>query len=152
MSEESKEITTTTNTTGAIQSFADVLMQDVTEQGYYATFAVETMDDKKVLYAARNDNELLRDHMGEVIEVVQFVIDTQKISDPEVGAKTVPCVHIIAEDGTCYQSASTGVVDSVCKIISTFGMPDTWGAPLRVACKETTTNNGFRYKYLQVLQ
>lgn len=152
MSEHTETAEIITTNSGAIQSFSDTLMADVTEQGYYATFKIETMEDKKILYAARNDNELLRDHMGEVIEVAQFVIDTQKINDAEFGSKTVPCLHIIATDGTCYQSASSGVVESACKIISTFGMPDTWDEPINVACKETTTNNGFRYKFLQVLQ
>lgn len=139
------------NTTGTIVSFSDTLMQDVTEQGYWASFPVSTMEDKKVLYSARNDNELLKDHMGEVLPLVGIVIDTQVINDPTVGAKTVPCVHLICEDGKVYQSSSSGVVRSACEIISSFGMPDTWGEALGVACKETTTAKGFRFKYLAVV-
>lgn len=132
-----------------ITSFADNLMVDVTEQGYWASFKVETMDDKKVLFAARNDNAMLKDHMGEVIDLVGVVIDTKTINDAQVGAKTVPCVHLIDASGKVYQSASTGVVNSACDIMSTFGMPDTWGdEPLQVVCKETTTNSGNRFKYL----
>lgn len=139
------------NATGTIVSFSDTLMQDVTEQGYWASFPVETMEDKKVLYSARNDNELLKDHMGEVLPLVGIVIDTQVINDPTVGAKTVPCVHLITEGGTVYQSASGGVVRSACEIISSFGMPETWGEALEVACKETTTAKGYRFKYLAVV-
>lgn len=131
-----------------ITTFADTLMQDVTEQGYWASFPVETMDDKKKLFAARNDNELLRDHMGEVIDLVNIVIDTQVINDVNFGPRSVACVHLIAEDGTIYQSTSTGVVNKACDLISNFGMPDTWNGPLSVVCKETTTAKGYRYKYL----
>lgn len=136
---------------GAIVSFSDTLMQDVTEQGYWASFPVSTMEDKKVLYSARNDNELLKDYMGVVLQLVGLVIDTQVINDPTVGAKTVPCVHLITESGTVYQSASGGVVRSACEIISSFGMPETWGEPLDVVCKETSTAKGYRFKYLAVV-
>lgn len=148
--EETKEIVATTST-NQITSFADVLMTDVTEQGYWASFPVETMDDKKTLYAARNDNKMLRDFEGDSIEVAAFVLDTVQINDPEVGLKRVPAAHIISTDGIAYQSAATGVVNSVCDIISNFGLPDTWDEPLSVVVKETTTRNGFRYKYLSVL-
>ena len=135
-----------------IMSFADTLMTDVTEQGYWASFPVVTMEDKKILYSARNDNELLRDHMGEEIDLAGIVLDTQVINDATVGAKTVPCVHLIATNGKVYQSASSGVVNSACDIISNFGTPDTWGdETVTVVCKETTTNNGFRYKFLAVV-
>ena len=133
------------------RSFKENLLVDVNEQGYYATFDVETMADKKRLFSARNDNKLLRDHMNEQIEVEGFVIDTKQINDSELGVKTVPCVHIISVDGNVYQSASTGVVSSVCEIISSFGRPDTWTEPVHVECRETTTAQGFRYKYLDVV-
>ena len=106
------------------------------------------MEDKKRLFSARNDNEMLKDHMGEVIPLVGIVLDTVVISDATVGAKNVPCAHLISDDGTVFQSASSGVVKSACDIISNFGMPDTWGGPLDIACKETTTQKGFRYKFL----
>lgn len=132
-------------------SFADNIMLDVKEQGYYATFSVEDMADKKKLFAARNANELLREHMGDEIEVENFVIDTQTINDADTGAKTIPCVHIISTDGKVYQSGSTGVIKSVFDIISSFGLPETWDESITVKCIETHTANGFRYKQLEVL-
>lgn len=134
-----------------VASFKDDIMSDVREQGYYATFAVETMDDKKLLYRARNDNEMLKDVGENVIKLVGLVLDTAQINDEQVGAKTVPTVHLIDESGRVYQSSSSGVVTSAIKIISSFGMPETWDEPLQVVCKETTTAKGFRYKYLSVL-
>lgn len=132
-------------------SFADNIMLDVKEQGYYATFAVESMADKKKLFAARNANELLREHMGEDIDVENFVIDTQQINDAETGAKTIPCVHILGADGKVYQSGSTGVIKSVFDIISSFGLPDTWDEVITVRCVETNTAQGYRYKQLEVV-
>lgn len=149
--EETEETALAQSRPMQITTFADNLMQDVTEQGYWASFPVESMDDKKRLFAARNDNELLRDHMGEVIKLVDIVLDTQVINDVQFGARSVGCVHLIADDGTVYQSTSTGVVNKACDIISNFGMPDTWGGPLEVECKETTTQRGYRYKYLAVV-
>lgn len=137
--------------TNELMSFSDVLMADVTERGYWASFPVETMEDKKRLYVARNDNDLLRDYMGDEIEVKDIVIDIQQVNDAQVGAKNVPCVHIVSVDGTVYQSLSSGVVTSACDIMSTFGTPDTWTEPLSVVCKETNTANGYRYKYLAVV-
>ena len=151
---ENTEMTVVENTSLVknMQSFADLLMCDVTEKGYWASFPVETMEDKKALYAAKNDNEMLKNHMGEVIQLVGLVIDTQMINDPQVGARKVPCVHLIDVDGVAYQSASSGVVNSACDIMATFGLPETWGnEPLNVVCKETPTNSGYRYKYLAVV-
>lgn len=148
--EESAELATTDNRGMQVTTFAENLMRDVSEQGYWASFEVSTMEEKKVLFAARNDNELLRDHMGEVIPLVGIVLDTRSINDIQYGIRNVPCVHLIAEDGKVYQSTSQGVVEKACEIISSFGMPDTWGGAIEVVCKETTTNAGFRYKYLSV--
>ena len=149
---ETTAIATANTQTGMAVSFMSNLMADVAEQGYWASFEVNTMEEKKVLYAARHDNLMLKDHMGEIIELAGIVLDTQTINDPTVGAKIVPCVHLIATDGKVYQSASGGVVNSACDIISDFGLPETWGdEPVSVACKEITTNSGNRYKYLTVL-
>lgn len=142
------EIEIVTQAPTGITSFSDVLMQDVTEQGYWASFKVETMEDKKRLYSARNDNLLLKDFMGVVIEVKDIVLDTQTVNDANFGAKTVPCCHIVSIDGNTYQSLSSGVVRSACDLMSSFGMPETWDEPLQVVCKETDTNQGYRYKYL----
>lgn len=151
MTETTETAIQTTTNQQQITSFADTLFVDVTEQGYWASFPVETMEDKKILYSARNDNIMLRDFDGDKIEVAGFVLDTVQINDPEVGLKRVPAAHIIAADGKVYQSAATGIVNSVCDIISNFGTPDTWTEPVFVSVKETTTRNGFRYKYLTVL-
>ena len=135
----------------AIASFSDTLMSDVTEQGYWASFPVVTMDDKKKLYIAKNDNELLKDYMGIDLELVDLVFDIRQISDPQMGAKNVPCVHLICNDDKAYQSTSSGVVNFACEIVATFGMPDTWDAPIKFRCEETNTNSGYRYKFLKVL-
>ena len=49
---ENETALATYGTPGQIASFSDALMTDVTEQGYWASFPVETMEDKKVLFAA----------------------------------------------------------------------------------------------------
>ena len=147
---EDMAITTAGANTGIV-SYGDQLMADVSEQGYFSSFPVETFEDKKKLYQARNDNELLRDYMDKPIEVVGFVIDTQTINDAEFGAKSVPCLHIVGADGTCYQSTSSGVVKSAIDIMTSFGMPDTWAEPVHVVCYETNTRNGYRYKQLRVV-
>lgn len=153
MSEETMEITTqnTELASNTVTSFKDNLFTEMREQGYWASFAVETMEDKKNLYRARNDNELLKDHMDEPIAIAGIVLDTVQINDEQVGAKTVPCVHIIDITGRVFQSSSSGVVTSACDIISSFGMPDTWDEPLQVACHETNTAKGYRYKYLALV-
>ena len=139
----------TTNDQNAVMTFSDALMQDVCEQGYWASFDVQTMEDKKVLFSAREDNLLLKDFMGVVIPLVGVVIDTVEVNG-ENGLRAVPCVHLIAEDGKVYQSARNGVLKTTCKLISSFGNPSTWTEPLDVVCKETTTAKGFRYKFLSL--
>lgn len=147
---EETAITATANDQNAMMTFSDALMQDVCEQGYWASFPVETMEDRKVLFSAREDNLLLKDHMGEVIPLVGVVIDTVEVNG-ESGLKSIPCVHLIAEDGNVYQSVSSGVLKTTCKLISSFGNPSTWTEPIDVVCKETTTAKGFRYKYLGIV-
>lgn len=154
MTEEIMEIQTATGVelgAPSMTSFRDDLMTDVREQGYWASFAVETMEDKKNLYRARNDNELLKDLGDTPITLVGVVFDVTQVNDPDVGAKTLPCVHLIDQTGRVYQSSSSGVVNSACDIISSFGLPDTWDEPLQVVCRETNTAKGYRYKYLSVV-
>ena len=135
-----------------ISGYQNAIMADVSEQGYYSTFKVETMADKKKLYRAKSDAKMLRDFMGVAIEVADFILAPQTINDADTGAKTVVAAYIVATDGVTYQSASTGVVKSVCTILSDFGNPSTWDEPLFVECKETYTAQGFRYKFLTVVE
>lgn len=133
-------------------SFADSLIADAVKNGYYATFDVKTTADKKRLYNARNNSETLSGSVGDVIEVADFVIDVITINDAQTKQpKQVPAVHIIDTDGKSWQSASTGVINSVCNIISSFGTPSEWDEPLQVCVKETRTTSNMPFKFLDVL-
>lgn len=150
--ETNAEETAITATNGfTMTSYAQNLMNEVREKGYYATFPVETMDDKKKLFHAKNDNIMVSTlPIGSKIDVEDFVIDAVQINNPSGGLDTVPAVHIITPEGNVYQSASSGIVKSVCDIIASFGEPSTWDSTLTVIVKEIQTRNGFRYKFLDV--
>ena len=130
--------------------FAQKIVQEVNEQGFYTTLDVSTMSGKKTLYSATNASVLLRDYMETPIAIVNITFAPSEISDEDGNPLTTLGVFLTDENGTTYSSTSTGVLKSAMRILANFGEPTEWGGPLTVVCKETNTSKGRRYKFLDV--
>lgn len=130
--------------------FAQKIVQEVNEQGFYTTLDISTMSGKKALYSATNASVLLRDYMETPLEIVNITFAPSEISDEDGNPLTTLGVFLTDENGTTYSSTSTGVLKSAMRILANFGDPTAWGETLTVVCKETNTSKGRRYKFLDV--
>lgn len=130
--------------------FAQKIVQEVNEQGFYTTLDIATLEGKKKLYSATNASVLLRDYMETPLPITAITFSPSEISDEDGNPITTLGVYLTDENGQTYSSTSTGVLKSAMRILAQFGEPDTWGEPLNVVCKETNTAKGRRYKFLDV--
>ncbi len=130
--------------------FAQKIVQEVNEQGFYTTLDIETMDGKKKLYSATNACDLLREYMETPLHIVAITFSPSEISDEDGNPITTLGVYLTDENGQTYSSTSTGVLKSAMRILAQFGEPETWGGALTLVCKETNTSKGRRYKFLDV--
>ena len=130
--------------------FAQKIVQEVNEQGFYTTLDISTMEGKKALYSATNASQLLRDFMETLLEITNITFAPSEISDEDGNPLTTLGVFLTDENGTTYSSTSTGVLKSAMRILAQFGEPTEWGEPLSIVCKETNTSKGRRYKFLDV--
>ena len=130
--------------------FAQKIVQEVNEQGFYTTLDIATLEGKKKLYSATNASVLLRDYMETPLPITAITFSPSEISDEDGNPFTTLGVFLTDKDGQTYSSTSTGVLKSAMRILAQFGEPDTWGEPLNVVCKETNTAKGRRYKFLDV--
>lgn len=130
--------------------FAQKIVQEVNEQGFYTTLDIATLEGKKKLYSATNASVLLRDYMETPLPITAITFSPSEISDEDGNPITTLGVYLTDENGQTYSSTSTGVLKSAMRILAQFGEPDTWGGALTVVCKETNTSKGRRYKFLDV--
>lgn len=130
--------------------FAQKIVQEVNEQGFYTTLDITSIEGKKALYSATNASQLLRDFMETPLEITNITFAPSEISDEDGNPITTLGAFLTDEKGNTYSSTSTGVLKSAMRILAQFGEPSEWDEPLTVVCKETNTSKGRRYKFLDV--
>lgn len=138
------------NALAAGNGFAQKIVEQVNDYGFYTTLDVTSMEGKKKLYSATNASVLLRDYMETPLPITAITFSPSEISDEDGNPITTLGVYLTDENGQTYSSTSTGVLKSAMRILAQFGEPDTWGGALTVVCKETNTSKGRRYKFLDV--
>lgn len=132
-------------------TFADRIMQEVSEAGFFATFDTSKVEGQKKLYKATNASKLLREYMETPLAVVDFVFSPTTVTTEQGETEQVMGVYLMDKDGTAYVSSSNGVIRSALQIIAMFGNPAEWEEPLEVVCRESNTAKGRRYKYLDLV-
>lgn len=132
------------------ETFADRIINQVREAGFYATFDTSERSGQVKLYKATNASKLLREYMETPLAIVDFVFTPTAVTTETGETEQVMGVYLVDADGTTYVSSSNGVIRSAIQIISMLGEPATWGEPLKVVCRESNTAKGRRYKYLDL--
>lgn len=108
----------------------------------YCSFPIESAEDKVKLFNMTTDpDKSLGDCIGDVIAVTDVYVEVvdltpkddsgQPIGEPQQAPRTI----LITEDGTSYACVSTGVYNSLCRLIGIFGMP-TWKVPIKLKVKQ----------------
>jgi hypothetical protein len=106
-----------------------------------------SLESKALVFNAMNDTDYaLRDYVGKVIEITNFVAHKIELTDERTGEITnaTRCVFI-DKDGKTYGTVSSGINQSMVKLFGTVGFPATWENPLPIKVMEKTGRKGFRF-------
>lgn len=106
-----------------------------------------TLESKALVFNAMNNTDYaLRDYVGKIIEITNFVAHKIQIEDERTGEITnaTRCVFI-DKDGKTYGTVSSGINQSMVKLFGTVGFPATWENPLPIKVMEKTGRKGFRF-------
>lgn len=151
MADEMMIVEQETGITKHEETFADRIINQVREAGFYATFDTSERTGQVKLYKATNASRLLREYMETPLAIVDFVFTPTAVTTETGETEQVMGVYLIGDNGATYVSSSNGVIRSSIQIISMLGEPATWGEPLMVVCRESNTAKGRRYKYLDLV-
>lgn len=126
---EALEVVTPTVANGMIADFASAA------PSFYCSFVPSTDAGKRQLYNAMNNADVqLADHIGQVINMRDIIIEPVEITKEDSGeVVTAPRCIIIDTDGNSYTCVSTGIYNALRRLCTVFGMP-TWpdGLPVKV--------------------
>ncbi len=150
MADEMMIVEQETAITNSGETFADRIINQVREAGFYATFDTSERAGQVKLYKATNASKLLRDYMETPLAIVDFVFTPTAVTTEAGETEQVMGVYLVDSGGTTYVSSSNGVIRSAIQIISMLGEPSTWTEALHVVCRESNTAKGRRYKYLDL--
>lgn len=119
-------------------------------KGFCSMVAVD-VNAKKSLFNATSNPEKISKMIGKTIDLLHFYVEViQVVSDQTGEICNVPRVVLIDSQGNGYQAVSVGMYNSLKRIVSMFGMPETWDAPLTVEVQQIDVKNGRTFNLLMV--
>lgn len=140
------DVVETTGTT----ALANITAKEAFTEGmdYFTFMNLEDPETKLAVYSAiQNPDYKLRDwaadNPGQSIALANALIHPVKLNDEETGevVNSWRCILFDA-DGNTYVAVSEGVVNSLQKLFSIVGPPDTWDKPINMIPKELKTRKG----------
>ena len=103
----------------------------------------------KIYNAVNKSGEKIDDHKGEVLNITNFAAHKVELADDDGVIIEALRIVLIAEDGTCYESVSKGVMSSLEKIFSIVGVAP-WTPALPIIPKEVKTRKGYKVLTLEL--
>lgn len=127
------------NTALMVDDYDSNIMQNM-DLGHYYSIVPETQEEKIALYnAINNPDKRLGDHINMVIEVKDILVEVVQLEQEETGElQNCPRIIIIDSKGTSYQCVSVGIFSALKRIMTLFGEPRTWKAPIKIKVLQTT--------------
>ena len=109
----------------------------------YCSKQSETNEEKKELFnALEKCDVLLNDCVGQEIMMKDLYIEGRNVID-ETGKSRVKFRTIIFdENGQTYATGSYGIYNILKKIITIYGLPTEWQAPIKVQVAKRPIDNG----------
>lgn len=101
----------------------------------------------RIFNAMNNPNERVSNHINEVIEVQDYLIEMSEIEDTDAygnglgSYSTVPRVVLVAPDGTSYQAVSYGIANAVRNVCIVCGSAP-WVPAVKLKIKQVPTKRG----------
>lgn len=120
---------------------ANELIKVENEMGSWASFKVETKEEKIMVYnGISNPDKKLADCIGQIVLVKDIYVEMSTMVNKETGETDVaPRIVLFDKDRHSYQAVSFGIFNSLKRIFDIFGTPDTWSEPLGMRVKQITT-------------
>lgn len=117
------------------------MMEAAVYGGAYCSLPMTTDEEKKLVFNAVNRaTKKLREAVNITIPMKGLYIEPVEMAERDESGEYVengrmsiaPRIIIFAEDGTTYGCCSLGAYNSLKRIISMFGLPDTWEKPVKI--------------------
>lgn len=145
MNEESKVLNEEMKELPVTEEQAPVAMLDTFKQGsldFFSTKQLKNEGDKKIVYNALTTNgQVISDHVGDKIRIVDVVAYPVKFVDENSGDLIEALrVALIDDKGISWTATSAGIANSVQKLMSIYGAP-TYNPPVEVQIKQIKSRN-----------
>ena len=125
--------------TESIKSAAEVMATGMS----YTDMDLSDVSVAKDFYNAVSQPDMaLKECVNIPIAMAHVSIEVCELHNEENGDTVAPRVVIVDKDGKSYQSVSVGVYQSLKRIFTLFGTPDSWKEPLTVVPMLTSTKKG----------
>lgn len=119
-------------------------------KGFCSMVAVDTKA-KKTLFNATSNPQKISAMIGKRIDLLHFYVEIIQVVSEQTGEiVNVPRVVLIDAKGNGYQGVSIGLYNALKRIVSMFGMPETWESPLTVEVQQIELKNGRTFNLLMV--
>ena len=114
------------------------------KQNVYCSKTVESEEDKKELFnALETCDALLNDCVGTEIEIKDIYVEEREVVDEETGELKKKYRTILFDaSGQTYATGSYGIYNIIKKIVTIYGLPETWENPLKVKVAKRLIGNG----------
>ena len=139
----------------ALKNAPVIVKRDVAEGGMFAS--VNEPDEfrrKALTFNATQESVPMRALIdsGEAIKPKGIIVRVDQIEAEDGTVDNVPCVILIAEDGTAYMSHSAMILNSVAALIATYGEDVAqWPDGIRLAAIEVPSQRGRRFHRLKIV-
>ena len=98
---------------------------------------------KATLFNATGNPEKVTSMIGKTIDLLHFYVEVIQVVSEQTGELcNVPRVVLIDKSGKGYQAVSIGMYNAIKRIVSMYGLPETWDEPLTVEVQQIETKNG----------
>lgn len=120
---------------------ANELIKVENEMGSWASFKVETKEEKIMVYnGISNPDKKLADCIGMTVMVKDIYVEMSTMVNKETGETDIaPRIVLFDKDGHSFQAVSFGIFNALKRIFDIFGTPETWEGPLGMRVKQITT-------------
>ena len=117
----------------------------------FCSMVAEDVEAKKTLFNATSNPAKISSMIGKQIDLLHFYVEIiQVLNESSNEIVNVPRVVLIDSKGNGYQGVSIGLYNALKRIVSMFGMPETWEAPLTVEIQQIEVKNGRTFNLLMV--
>ena len=139
----------------ALKNAPVIVKRNIAEGGMFAS--VNEPDEfrrKALTFNATQESVPMRVLIdsGEAIKPKGVIVRVDQIEAEDGSIDNVPCVILIADDGTAYMSHSGMILNSVAALIATYGEDVAqWPDGIRLAAIEVPSQRGRRFHRLKIV-